>query len=121
MGRQKLPNSRRCFNTEILIGDVRLVYSVSEFDDGSLAEIFIHLDKRSDLQTLLECFAISLSLGLQYGVPLTKLIGEFRGVELDPKGPVLGHDKITEAQSIIDFIFKDLEERYSYKDLKKSA
>jgi ribonucleoside-diphosphate reductase alpha chain len=120
--RKPLPNFRPGFSIEVEISNTKFVMTTGEYEDGSLGEVFIQLQKEgSDLQTILANFAISISLGLQYGVPLERFIESFKDVEFNPKGDIVGHETITEARSIMDFVFRELEQSYIHNKQKKSA
>jgi ribonucleoside-diphosphate reductase alpha chain len=111
--RKKLANFRKVESIEVKINGKRLILSFNFLEQGGVGEVFINLlPHGSDLQTLLNCFAISISLNLQYGVPLEKLITLYRGVEFNPKGIFTGLEDEHEAKSIIDFLFTYLEENY---------
>jgi ribonucleoside-diphosphate reductase alpha chain len=117
--RKQLKTLRFGYNFEFIIGNCPVILTTNEYEDGSLAEIFIRLKKEgSDLQTLIEAFAISISLNLQYGVPLEDLIEKFTGCQFNPKGKIEGHEVIKEADSIIDMVFQELKFIYLDKKLK---
>jgi ribonucleoside-diphosphate reductase alpha chain len=86
---------------------------MGEYADGSLGEVFIDMHKTgAAFHSLMNCFAILVSLCLQHGVPLSLLVKRFAGLSFEPQGPVTGHDGITEARSVIDFVFQVLARDY---------
>ena len=121
MKRKKLNNFRQGETVEVTINGVHFALTTNEFPNGMPGEIFITLKKHgSDLQTLINCFAMSVSLNLQYGAPLKMIIEKFQDVDFNPKGEVKGHPSIVEASSIIDFIFSHLQEKYLVKESSKT-
>ena len=84
-----------------------------EYEDGQVGEIFLDLNKEGTLlRSIMNCFAIAVSLGLQYGVPLEEYVDVFTFTRFEPNGPVTGHDNLRRATSIIDFMFRDLALNY---------
>lgn len=111
--RRKLPSKRQGYTQKAKIGGQSIFLRTGEYGDGSLGEIFIDVTKEgASFRSLMGCFAIAVSLGLQHGVPLEEFVDAFVGVKFDPAGPVLGHDQVKLARSLIDYIFKDLAINY---------
>jgi ribonucleoside-diphosphate reductase alpha chain len=111
--RQGLPNRRGGWIQKSRIGGHTLFLQTGEYPDGHLGEIFLTMSKQgSTLGSMVDCFAISVSLGLQYGVPLAEYVEAFRGTRFEPSGPVEGHPDIKMASSILDFVFHALERSY---------
>ena len=80
-----------------------------EYDDGKIGEIFIDTNKEGELvKALMNNFAIAISLGLQYGVPLDEFVNAYVGTKFEPSGKVNGNDRILSASSILDYIFREL-------------
>lgn len=116
--RTRLPKRRRSLTLEATVGGPKnqVFITCGERDDGELAEIFINLHKEgSAFQTLMNCFAILVSLCLQHGVPLSLLVKRFSGVKFEPSGAVVGHPEIDSASSVVDYIFRALESAYPEK------
>ena len=111
--RHLLPNRRRGYTQKAKIGGHSVFLRTGEYEDGSLGEIFLDMHKEgAAFRSLLNCFAIAVSLGLQYGVPLEEFVDAFIFTRFEPNGIVLGHDHIKIATSVIDFIFRDLAFNY---------
>ena len=90
-----------------------LYLHTGEYEDGKIGEIFIDTSKEGELvKALMNNFAIAVSLGLQYGVPLDEFISAFVGTKFEPSGKVLGNDRILSATSILDYIFRELAVSY---------
>ena len=112
--RKKLPSRRVGYTQKATIGGHRLYLRTGEYQDGSLGEIFVDMYKEGNMTTsLLNAFAIAISLGLQYGVPLNEYVEAFTNMKFEPNGVVQGHDDLKMCQSILDFIFKDLAINYA--------
>ncbi len=108
-GRRPLPNRREGYTQKAKIGGHSLFLRTGEYQDGRLGEIFLDMHKEgAAFRSLLNSFAISVSLGLQYGVPLDEFVDAFTFTRFEPNGVVRGHDKIKMSTSVIDFIFRDL-------------
>lgn len=104
--RRRLPKKRRGFTLEANIGGQKLYLRTGEYEDGSLGEIFIDMHKEgAALRSMMNCFAIAVSLGLQHGVPLNELVNVFTFTRFEPQGPT-NHPNIKFATSVIDFIFR---------------
>lgn len=111
--RRKLPHKRYGFVQEATIGGHKVFLKTGEYEDGSLGEIFIDMYKEgASYRALLNCFAVAVSKSLQYGVPLEEFVDSFTFTRFEPSGPVTGHEKIKNATSIIDYIFRVLGHEY---------
>ena len=111
--RHRLPKRRTGFTQEATIGGHKVYLRTGEYEDGSLGEIFIDMHKEgATLRSLLNTVAISISLGLQHGVPLEEYVDAFTWTRFLPAGPVVGHEHVKTATSIIDYIFKVLAVEY---------
>ncbi|MCK9542895.1 MAG: adenosylcobalamin-dependent ribonucleoside-diphosphate reductase [Novosphingobium sp.] len=107
--RKRLPNKRIGYTQKAKIAGQSLYIRTGEYIDGSLGEIFIDIHREgATLRSLLNCFSIAVSLGLQHGVPLEEFVDAFTFTKFEPSGPVQGHDRIKMTNSIIDYIFRDL-------------
>jgi hypothetical protein len=105
--RKSLPAKRRGFTQKAKIGGQVVFLRTGEYNDGPLGEIFIDLAKEgSTLRSLMNCFAIAVSIGLQYGVPLEEYYDKFTFSRFEPSGMVEGHDNIKSSTSVVDFIFR---------------
>ncbi|MDR1787960.1 MAG: adenosylcobalamin-dependent ribonucleoside-diphosphate reductase [Treponema sp.] len=108
-GRHRLPFRRSGYTQKVKIGGHSIFIRTGEYDDGSLGEIFLDMHKEgAAFRSLLNSFAIAVSLGLQYGVPLEEYVDAFTFSRFEPNGIVQGHDYIKLATSVIDYIFRDL-------------
>ena len=107
--RRPLPNRRSGYTQKAKIGGHSLFLRTGDYQDGTLGEIFLDMHKEgAAFRSLLNSFAISVSLGLQYGVPLDEFVDAFTFTRFEPNGIVRGHDNIKMATSVLDFIFRDL-------------
>ncbi len=107
--RHRLPKKRRGFTQEARVAGHKVFLRTGEYDDGSLGEIFIDMHKEgAAFRSLMNCFAISVSMGLQHGVPLASYVEQFTFTRFEPQGVVEGHPNIKFATSIIDYIFRTL-------------
>ncbi|MDR2159249.1 MAG: vitamin B12-dependent ribonucleotide reductase [Treponema sp.] len=107
--RRSLPNRRAGYTQKAKIGGHSIFIRTGEYDDGSLGEIFLDMHKEgAAFRSLLNSFAIAVSLGLQYGVPLEEYVDAFTFSRFEPNGAVQGHDYVKMATSVIDYIFRDL-------------
>lgn len=111
---RKMPNRRGGFNQILRMPDgMKLYLRTGEYADGSLGEIFIDCQKEGTFaRSMLNCFAMAISTGLQHGVPLTVFSEHFKHTMFEPKGVINGSDVVTEATSIIDAIFQELDAAY---------
>ncbi len=104
--RKKLPNKRRGFTQKAKIGGQTVFVRTGEYDDGTLGEIFVDMHKEgASFRSLMNCFAISVSIGLQYGVPLEEFVNKFTFTRFEPSGMV-EHPNIKNASSVVDYIFR---------------
>jgi ribonucleoside-diphosphate reductase alpha chain len=111
--RRKLPAKRRGFVQEARVGGHKIYLKTGEYPDGTLGEIFIDMYKEgAGYRALLNCFAIAVSKGLQYGVPLEEFVDTFTFTRFEPSGPVIGHEAIKSATSILDYVFRVLGYEY---------
>jgi ribonucleoside-diphosphate reductase alpha chain len=111
--RERLPNRRKGYTQKAVIGGHKLYLKTGEYDDGRLGEIFLDMHKEgATLRSLLNNFAIAISLGLQYGVPLEEYVDAFTFTRFEPAGPVQGNDAIKNATSILDYVFRELAVSY---------
>lgn len=119
--RRPLPHRRANSVTHSAsVANHTVIVTCGEYDDGSLGEIFINMSKEgSAFRSLMDCFAILVSLCLQHGVPLAFLIDRFKGAKFEPAGQVRGHADIKSASSIIDYVFQLLEHEYANKPIKE--
>ncbi|MET3790455.1 vitamin B12-dependent ribonucleotide reductase [Aquamicrobium terrae] len=107
--REKLPNRRKGYTQKAVVGGHKVYLRTGEFDDGRLGEIFIDMHKEgAAFRAMMNNFAIAISLGLQYGVPLEEYVEAFTFVKFEPAGMVQGNDAIKSATSIIDYVFREL-------------
>ena len=110
--RRALPAKRRGFTQKAKINGQALFLRTGEYNDGTLGEIFIDMAKEgATMRSMLNCFAIAISIGLQYGVPLEEYVEKFVFTRFEPSGMV-DHPNIKSATSIIDFIFRSLAYEY---------
>ncbi|TIT57628.1 MAG: vitamin B12-dependent ribonucleotide reductase, partial [Mesorhizobium sp.] len=106
---EKLPGRRKGYTQKAKIGGNTIFLRTGEYDDGRLGEIFIDMNKEgATLRGLLNNFAIAISLGLQYGVPLDEYVHAFTFTKFEPAGMVIGNDAIKSATSILDYVFREL-------------
>lgn len=111
--REKLPNRRKGYTQKAVIGGHKVYLRTGEFDDGRLGEIFIDMHKEgAAFRAMMNNFAISISLGLQYGVPLDEYVEAFTFTKFEPAGMVVGNDAIKNATSILDYVFRELAVSY---------
>ncbi|AEF85895.1 vitamin B12-dependent ribonucleotide reductase (Ribonucleoside-diphosphate reductase NrdJ) [Treponema primitia ZAS-2] len=107
--RKPLPNRRVGYTQKAKLGGHSIFIRTGEYDDGALGEIFLDMHKEgAAFRSLLNSFAIAVSLGLQYGVPLEEYVDAFTFSRFEPNGMVQGHDYVKMATSVIDYIFRDL-------------
>ena len=96
---------------------IKIYLHTGEYDDGKIGEIFIDTNKEGELvKALTNNFAIAISLGLQYGVPLEEFVDAFLDTKFEPSGKVYGNDRILSATSILDYIFRELAISYLGKE-----
>ena len=107
--RCKLPNRRKGYTQKAVVGGHKVYLRTGEYDDGQLGEIFIDMHKEgASFRSLMHNFAMAISIGLQYGVPLEEYVDAFVFTRFEPSGPVAGNDTIKMATSILDYIFREL-------------
>ncbi len=107
--RRKLPDRRKGYIQKASVGGHKVYLHTGEYDDGELGEIFIDMHKEgAAFRSLMNNFAIAISIGLQYGVPLDEFVDAFVFTRFDPAGPVTGNDSIRSATSILDYAFREL-------------
>jgi ribonucleoside-diphosphate reductase alpha chain len=107
--RERLPNRRKSYIQKAVVGGHKVYLHTGEYEDGRLGEIFIDMHKEgASFRSLMNNFAIAISLGLQYGVPLEEYVEAFTFVRFEPAGLVQGNDAIKNATSILDYIFREL-------------
>jgi ribonucleoside-diphosphate reductase alpha chain len=112
-----LPGRRHGFNQEARVGGHKVFLRTGEYEDGTLGEIFIDLAKEgATLKGILSCFAIAVSKGLQYGVPLQEFVDTFTFQTFEPRGMVEGHPNIKMSNSIVDYVFRSLGVEYLQRD-----
>jgi len=115
--RRKLPDRRKGYIQKASVGGHKVYLHTGEFDDGELGEIFIDMHKEgAAFRSLMNNFAVSISLGLQHGVPLDKFVDAFVYTRFEPAGPVTGNDSVRSATSILDYIFRELGISYLGRD-----
>jgi ribonucleoside-diphosphate reductase alpha chain len=111
--RRRLPQRRRGYTQKAIVGGHKVYLRTGEFEDGALGEIFIDMHKEgSSFRSLMDGFAIAISLGLQYGVPLDDFVDAFTFTRFEPSGLVEGNDAIKMATSVIDYLFRELAVSY---------
>ncbi|MFO0614339.1 MAG: vitamin B12-dependent ribonucleotide reductase [Polyangiaceae bacterium] len=111
--RVRLPKKRGGFTQEARVGGHKIFVRTGEYLDGTLGEIFIDMHKEgAAFRSLMNCFAMAVSVGLQYGVPLQTFVEQFTFTRFEPQGTVEGHDNIKIATSIVDYIFRALGVEY---------
>ena len=107
--RSGMPDRRKGYIQKVSIGDHKIYLHTGEYDDGKIGEIFIDMNKEGELvKALMNNFAIAISLGLQYGVPLDEFVDAFIETKFEPSGEIKGNDRILNASSILDYIFREL-------------
>ena len=115
--RLSMPDRRKGYIQKATIGDHKVYLHTGEYEDGKIGEIFIDTSKEGELvKALMNNFAIAVSLGLQYGVPLDEFINAFIGTKFEPSGKVYGNDRILSASSILDYIFRELAISYQNRE-----
>jgi ribonucleoside-diphosphate reductase alpha chain len=108
-----MPDRRKGYTQKAVVGGHKVYLRTGEYDDGRLGEIFIDMHKEgAALRSFINNFAIAVSLGLQYGVPLEEYVDAFTFTRFEPAGPVQGNDTIKFATSILDYVFRELAVSY---------
>ena len=112
-GREKLPERRKGYTQKAIVGGHKVYLRTGEYEDGQLGEIFIDMHKEgAGFRAMMNNFAIAVSVGLQYGVPLEEFVDAFTFTKFEPAGMVQGNDSIKNATSILDYIFRELAVSY---------
>jgi ribonucleoside-diphosphate reductase alpha chain len=107
--RRKLPDRRKGYIQKAAVGGHKVYLHTGEYDDGELGEIFLDMHKEgAAFRSLMNNFAIAVSIGLQYGVPLEEFVDAFVSTRFEPAGEVTGNDSIRSATSILDYLFREL-------------
>ena len=107
--RFSMPDRRKGYIQKVSIGNHKVYLHTGEYEDGKIGEIFIDTSKEGELvKALMNNFAIAISLGLQYGVPLDEFVNAYVDTKFEPSGKVSGNDRILSASSILDYIFREL-------------
>src|SRR5712671_2691292 len=115
--RRRLPAKRHGLTQEAKVGGNKIFLRTGEYEDGTLGEIFIDMHKEgAALRSVMNCFAMLVSIALQYGVPLETLVEQFVFTRFEPQGPVQGHDRVKFATSVIDYVFRALGVEYLNRD-----
>ena len=111
--RRSLPSRRNGYTQKADVGGHKVYLRTGEFEDGAIGEIFLDMHKEgAAFRSLMNCFAIAVSIGLQYGVPLEEFVEAFTFTRFEPNGVVKGHDNIKMATSVIDYVFRELAMNY---------
>lgn len=111
--RLRLPDRRRGYTQKAIVGGHKVYLHTGEYIDGNIGEIFVDMHKEgAAFRSLMNSFAIAISIGMQYGVPLEEFVEAFTFTKFEPSGVVQGHKRIKNATSIIDFIFRELAVSY---------
>ena len=111
--RQRPPDRRKGYTQKAIVGGHKVYLRTGEYEDGKLSEIFIDMHKEgAAFRSLMNNFAIAISIALQYGVPLEEYVDSFTFTRFEPSGPVTGNDSIKMATSILDYIFRELAVSY---------
>jgi len=111
--REKLPQRRKGYTQKAIVGGHKVYLRTGEYEDGRIGEIFIDMHKDgAAFRSLMDAFAIAISMGLQYGVPLEEFVDAFTFTRFEPAGMVIGNDSIKNATSILDYIFRELAVSY---------
>jgi ribonucleoside-diphosphate reductase alpha chain len=115
--RRRLPQRRTGFTQKAAVGGHKVYIRTGEYEDGSVGEIFLDMHREgAAFRSLMNCFAIAVSLGLQYGVPLEEFVDAFVFTRFEPSGIVGGHERIKMATSVIDYVFRELAITYLGRD-----
>ena len=111
--RRAMPARRRGYTQKARISGHKVYLRTGEYEDGTIGEIFVDMHREgAAYRSLMNCFAIAVSLGLQYGVPLEEFVEAFVFTRFEPNGPVQGHDNIKMSTSVIDYLFRELAMTY---------
>jgi len=111
--RRKLPQRRKGYTQKAIIAGHKVYLRTGEYEDGTLGEIFLDMYKEgAAFRSIMNGFAIAISLGLQYGVPLEEFVDAFLYTKFEPNGIVTGHDRLKMTTSVVDFVFRELAINY---------
>src|SRR5271156_4159520 len=111
--RRRMPDRRGGYTQKVVVGGHKVYLRTGQYDDGTIGEIFVDMHKEgAAFRSLMNNFAIAVSLGLQHGVPLEEYVDAFTFTRFEPNGPVVGHENIKMATSILDYIFRELAVSY---------
>ena len=111
--RRLMPQRRKGYTQKAMVGGHKVYLRTGEYEDGNLGEIFVDMHREgAAFRSLMNCFAIAISLGLQHGVPLEEFVEAFTFSRFEPNGVVIGHDNIKMSTSVIDYIFRELAMTY---------
>jgi len=114
--RRRLPDRRHGYTQKAIVGGHKVFLRTGQYDDGTLGEIFVDMHKEgAAFRSLMNAFAIAISIGLQHGVPLEKFVDQFLFSRFEPNGIVMGNDRIKMTTSIIDYIFRELAINYLHR------
>jgi len=115
--RQRLPQRRKGYTQKAIVGGHKVYLRTGEYDDGTLGEIFVDMHKEgAAFRSLMNNFAIAISIGLQYGVPLEEFVEAFTFTRFEPSGMVEGNETIKMSTSILDYVFRELAISYLGRD-----
>src|SRR5204863_7264942 len=108
-GRERMPQRRKGYTQKAVVGGHKVYLRTGEYEDGRLGEIFVDMHKEgAAFRSLMNNFAIAISIGLQYGVPLEEFVEAYTFTRFEPAGIVMGNDSIKNATSVLDYIFREL-------------
>jgi ribonucleoside-diphosphate reductase alpha chain len=111
--RRRMPDRRGGYTQKAVVGGHKVYLRTGQYDDGTIGEIFVDMHKEgAAFRSMMNNFAIAVSLGLQHGVPLEEYVDAFTFTRFEPNGPVVGHENIKMATSILDYIFRELAVSY---------
>ena len=109
VARKRLPDRRKGYTQKAIVGGHKVYLRTGEYDDGTLGELFLDMHKEgAAFRSLMNNFAIAVSIGLQYGVPLEEFVDAYTFTRFEPSGPVEGNDAIKMASSILDYVFREV-------------
>jgi ribonucleoside-diphosphate reductase alpha chain len=107
--RERMPDRRKGYTQKAVVGGHKVYLRTGEYEDGTVGEIFLDMHKEgAAFRSLMNCFAIAISLGLQHGVPLEEFVDAFVFTRFEPNGMVKGNDRIKMSTSVIDYVFREL-------------
>ncbi len=108
-GRERLPQRRKGYTQKAIVGGHKVYLRTGEYEDGRVGEIFVDMHKEgAAFRSLMNNFAIAISIGLQYGVPLEEFVEAYTFTRFEPSGMVEGNDAIKMSTSVLDYIFREL-------------